>query len=178
MKKAVGLLKLSAAILVAAALLVSCGTEQPAGSEAQGGTESTLTESQPGNEEYIIASEKFGFTLKAPKSWEDRVEISEGEDFSVRHKTISQNAAVQSPPVFTIVEYGSREKWEEDSNKEGEPFPYERLGEIDGLVYAYILPFDMPYDDKTPDDLEEYTRLIEEARDVLKTFKAADGAEY
>ena len=99
MKKAVGLLKLSAAILVAAALLVSCGTEQPAGSEAQGGTESTLTESQPGNEEYIIASEKFGFTLKAPKSWEDRVEISEGEDFSVRHKTISQNAAVQSPPV-------------------------------------------------------------------------------
>lgn len=70
-----------------------------------------------------------------------------------------------------MVEYGSKEKWEQDSKKQDQPFPYEKLGEIDGKVYAYILPFDVPYDDKTPEDLEQYTSIMNQVQGVLKTFR-------
>ncbi|OQB16071.1 MAG: hypothetical protein BWY15_00200 [Firmicutes bacterium ADurb.Bin193] len=167
MKKAVKLLK-SFALILTVVVLASCNAI------TQNGPTPSPAASQSKDEKYIITSEKYGFMLEAPKSWEDKVIINEDNNFVVSHKTVSKSATVQNPIIFTIVEYGNREKWEQDSKKENEPFPYEKLSEINGKVYAYILPFEFPYDDKTPEDLKQYTDIMNEAEAVLKTFKAKD----
>jgi inhibitor of cysteine peptidase len=168
-RKMIKTVKSSALILVF--VFASCSTKLPASDElAQ--SSPVLSRSQSKDEKYIVISEQYGFMLELPSSWEGKVEISEARDFVVSHKTVSESALAQNPIIFTIVEYGSREKWEQDSKKEGQPFPFKKLGEIGGKVYAYILPFDLPYDEKTPEDLKQYTEMMNEVEEVLKTFKA------
>ncbi|SFG13721.1 hypothetical protein SAMN05660649_00828 [Desulfotomaculum arcticum] len=120
---------------------------------------------------YLI-SEKYGFYLEAPMFWSGRVVISEENDsFTVKHRTTSKNVSAKNPVILNVINYGSEKKWEQDANKKDEPFPYEKLGVINGNVFAGMPSFDFPYDDKSPTDKKEYTEIISSLDVVLKSFK-------
>ena len=120
----------------------------------------------------LLVSEKFGFTMEAPAFWKGKVKISEDNDsFTVRHITKSAKAPVQDPVIINVIQYGSEAKWEQDAKKENEPFPYQKLGVINGMVFASVFTFDFPYDDSSPADQKEYAEIMDSVDGVLKTFK-------
>lgn len=122
---------------------------------------------------YVMVSQKYGFSLEAPASWKGRVKISEDNDgFIVRHLTASQQASAQNPILINIIEYGSEAYWDQESKKEDQPFPYEKVGVINGKVFASIVVLDFPYDEKSPKDMKEYTEMMDSVEKVLKSFKA------
>jgi hypothetical protein len=122
---------------------------------------------------YVMVSQKYGFSLDAPASWKGRVKISEDNDgFIVRHLTASQQASAQNPILINIIEYGSEAYWDQESKKEDQPFPYEKVGVINGKVFASIAVLDFPYDEKSPKDMKEYTEMMDSVEKVLKSFKA------
>jgi hypothetical protein len=129
------------------------------------------------DEVFRLISEKYGFYLTAPASWSEMVGVSEDEyGFLVTHRTISKEAAVQNPFIINIIEYGTIEKWEQDSKREGEPFPYDKVGEIDGKVFASIFLFDFPYGPESPEDVEQFESLLSSLDEVLKSFTPIDNA--
>ncbi|BAF60542.1 predicted secreted protein [Pelotomaculum thermopropionicum SI] len=119
-----------------------------------------------------LVSEKYGFSMEAPAFWKGKVEVNEENgSFTVRHVTASKNAPIQNPVIINIIQYGSVAKWEQDSKKENEPFPYEKLGVIDGKVFASVFTFSSPYDDNSPADQKEYAEIMSSAETVLKSFR-------
>lgn len=193
MKKVMVIMRRLTMLLLIIFILAGCSKDAPV--QNNGGqnndAQSSTVQNNPSNTasgeevkkdiqetQFLLVSEKFGFSLEAPGSWKGRVEISEeNNSFMVKHVTISKEAPVKSPIIINIIEYGSVEKWEQDSKKKDEPFPYEKLGEIDGKVFAYIPPFDFPYDDNSPEDLKEYTEMMSLVEKVLKSFKPANNQE-
>jgi inhibitor of cysteine peptidase len=129
------------------------------------------------DEKFYLRSEKYGFYLEAPAHWRDKVEVSEEDHgFVVRHRTISKDAVVQNPVIINVVEYGTVEKWEQDSIKEDEPFPYDKVGVINGRVFASVFLFDFPYGPESPTDAEEFESLLSSRDEVLKSFTPIDNA--
>lgn len=125
-----------------------------------------------GETTYALVSEKYGFSMEAPASWKGRVAISEeNSSFIVQHLTASPKTPVRNPVVINVIEYGSVAYWEQESTKEDQPFPYEKLGVINGKVFACIPPFDFPYDENSPEDLKEYTEMMASVEKVLQSFK-------
>ncbi len=105
------------------------------------------------------------------------MDVSEDDcGFIVRHRTISSEATVQSPIIINIIQYGTVGEWERDSEKEDEPFPYDKVGVMDGKVFASVFLFDFPYDAGSPEDAKEFEDLLSSLDEVLESFTPVDNA--
>jgi len=136
-------------------------------------TDSSGDKNDAKNDTYLILSQKHGFSLEAPLSWENKVIIKEDDKgLTIAHKTISPKAMAKDPVFLTIVEFGSEEEWEQESKKTDQPFPYEKLGVVNGKVFARVQLLDFPYSDEDKDDKDEFNKILSETEEVLKSFKA------
>ncbi|WP_379131121.1 hypothetical protein [Paenibacillus sp. sgz500958] len=132
----------------------------------------------------LYSDPKYGFHLKLPRSWKcytvvKRTGRTGDEEYGV-HFYFKYKGKVYEPALSMLVFRMTLKKWRDDGYDES---PFIRLAVRDGLIFAYIVPEELPSEflNKSGDDYDykKYGRPIrllkhmvnDDVPRIVKTFK-------
>lgn len=116
-------------------------------------------EDVPGEAKITHTSKTMGYSIELPATWQGKYKVRENASLSELQFVSRTDMKASIISFYTI----SSKKWKQDPHGQ-----LRKLAEKNGKVYYCVLPLDNPF---SGDEVEQYGRMVEEAKRAVQTFK-------
>ncbi|MFD0681653.1 MULTISPECIES: S-layer homology domain-containing protein [unclassified Paenibacillus] len=113
---------------------------------------------------------QYGFSLKIPKSWEGKYDITDTAPTTAGHNIDFINKSTKYGILFTISVW-SKKFWEENKEEINGQIRATKIGEKGDHVYVFHTPTDVQYDPADEKSMADYLSMFKDVEAIKGSFE-------
>lgn len=136
-----------------------------------------IAPTQTKSKKITYSNEIYGYSLRIPKEWKNKYEISEEKNTtSFLYTAVPET----KEPIFSIISYSQKE-WEEIEKEKKETEEkglapgccLQLLADINGTIFVYNLSIGNPYEIYGKKIADEYSKMVGQAPEIITSFSVS-----